>query len=104
MLDPAASGSGTQAAPPPATPLTIEVLGQMMQGLSQAMGVMVANINSLTSNIHIANNICPQMTKVAVTKPKAWNGKGGSMEARHFLVAFFNYAQKMKGTHLTIGM
>ena len=33
------------------------------------------------------------MTKVAVTKPKVWNGKGGSMEARHFLAAFFNYAQ-----------
>ena len=71
----------------------IEALGQMMQGLSQAMGVMVTNINNLTSNINIANNIRPRMTKVAVTKPKAWNGKGGSMEARHFLMAFFNYAQ-----------
>ena len=64
-----------------------------MHGLSQAMGVMVTDINNLTSNVNLANNVCPRMTKVAVTKPKVWNGKGGSMEARHFLAAFFNYTQ-----------
>ena len=90
MSNPAqASGSGMQA---PATPVTIESLAQMLQGLSQAMGIMVTNINDLTTNINLANNIHPRMT-IVVTKPKAWNGKGGSMEARHFLMAFFNYAQ-----------
>ena len=53
-----ASGSGTQA-PAAATPLTIEALGQMMQGLSQAMGIMVTNINNLTSNVNLANNVRP---------------------------------------------
>ena len=56
MSDPAASGLGTQA-PQPATPLTVKALGQMMQGLSQAMGVMVTNINNLTTNINLAT-IC----------------------------------------------
>ena len=27
-----------------------------------------------------------------VACPKAWNGKGGSVEAQHFLAAFANYA------------
>ena len=54
----------------------------MMQGLSQAMGVMVTNINNLAANINLATNVCPRMTKVAVTKPKAWNGKGGSVTSR----------------------
>ena len=87
-----AASSGMQA-PPAATPVTIEALAHMMQNLSQAMGIMVTNINNLVTNVNLATNVRPRMTKVVVTKPKAWNGKGGSMEARHFLAAFFNYAQ-----------
>ena len=29
---------------------------------------------------------------MVVARPKAWNGKGGSVEARHFLATFANYA------------
>jgi hypothetical protein len=28
-----------------------------------------------------------------IPKPKAWDGKGGSVETRHFLAAFNNYTQ-----------
>ena len=59
----------------------------------QAMNVMVTTVNTLTNNVNVASSVRPRATKVAVSKPKPWNGKGGSMEARHFLVAFNNYAQ-----------
>ena len=73
--------------------MTVEAMGHALQGLMQAMNVMVTMVNNLTTNVNIANSVRPRATKVAVSKPKAWNGKGGSMEARHFLVAFYNYAQ-----------
>ena len=59
----------------------------------QAMNVMVTTVNNLTTNVNITSSVRQRATKVAVSKPKAWNGKGGSMEARHFLAAFYNYAQ-----------
>ena len=93
MSDPSQQASGSAVPPPPATPMTIEAMGQALQGLMQAMSVMVNTVNNLTTNVNIASIVRPQATKVAVSKPKPWNGKGGSMEARHFLAAFYNYAQ-----------
>ena len=93
MSDPSQQASGSGAVPPPATPMTIEAMGHVLQGLMQAMNVMVTTVNNLTTNVNIASSVRPRATKVAVSKPKAWNGKGGSMEARHFLAAFYNYAQ-----------
>ena len=93
MSDPSQQASGSGSAAPPATPMTVEAMGQALQGLMQAMSVMVTTVNNLTTNVNIASSVRPRATKVAVSKPKAWNGKGGSMEARHFLAAFYNYAQ-----------
>ena len=73
--------------------MTIEAMGHAIQSLMQAMSVMVTTVNNLTTNINIASSVRLRATKVAVSKPRAWNGKGGSMEARHFLAAFYNYAQ-----------
>ena len=73
--------------------MTVEAMAHALQGLMQAMNVMVTTVNNLTTNVNIASSVCPRATKVAVSKPKAWNSKGGSMEARHFLAAFNNYAQ-----------
>ena len=94
MLDPSQQASGSGSAPAAlATPMTVEAMGHALQGLMQAMSVMVTSVNNLTTNVNIASSVRPWATKVAVSKPKAWNGKGGSMEARHFLAAFYNYAQ-----------
>ena len=89
MSDPSqqASGSGTVPAPP-STPMTLETMGHAIQSLMQAMNVMVTTVNTLTTTVNVASSVRPRATKVAVSKPKAWNGKGGSMEARHFLAAF----------------
>ena len=73
--------------------MTIEAMGHALQGLMQAMNVMVTTVKSLTTNVNLTTNVRPRATKVAVLKPKAWNGKGGSIEARHFLAAFYNYTQ-----------
>ena len=77
MSDPSqqASGSGTTV-PPPSTPMTIEAMGHAIQSLMQAMNVMVTTVNTLTNNVNVANSVRPRATKVAVSKPKAWNGKG----------------------------
>ena len=93
MSDPSQQASGSGAVPPPATSMTVEAMGHALQGLMQAMNVMVTTVNNLTTNVNIASSVHPRATKVAVSKPKAWNGKGGSMEVRHFLAAFYNYAQ-----------
>ena len=98
MSDPSQQASGSGAVPPPATPMTIEAMGHVLQGLMQAMNVMVTTVNNFTTNVNIASSVRPRATKVAVSKPKAWNGKGGSMEARHFLAAFYNYAQNEEET------
>ena len=73
--------------------MTLETMGHAIQSLMQAMNVMVTTVNTLTTTVNVASSVRPRATKVAVSKPKAWNGKGGSMEARHFLAAFYNYAQ-----------
>ena len=93
MSDPSQQASGSGTVPPPATPMTVEAMGHALQGLMQAMNIMVTTVNNLTANVNIASSVRPRANKVAVSKPKAWNGKGGSMEARHFLAAFYNYAQ-----------
>ena len=93
MSDPSQHASGSGTAPPPTTPLTVEAIRHALQSLMQAMNIMVTTVNTLTTNVSVASSVRPRATKVAVSKPKAWNGKGGSMEARHFLVAFNNYAQ-----------
>ena len=93
MSDPSQQASGSGTIPPPTTPMTIEDMGHALQSLMQAMNIMVTTVNNLTNNVNIASSIRPRATKVAVSKPKVWNGKGGSMEARHFLAAFYNYAQ-----------
>ena len=94
MSDPSQQASGSSTVPaPPSTPMTIEAMGHAIQSLMQAMNVMVTTVNTLTTTVNVATGVRPRATKVAVSKPKAWNGKGGSMEARHFLAAFYNYAQ-----------
>jgi hypothetical protein len=48
-----------------------------------------------------AQNAGRSGTKDAIPRPKAWDGKGGSAEARHFLAAFHNFASA-QGTSLNV--
>ena len=93
MSDPSQQSSRSGTGLAPSTPMTVEAMGHALQGLMQVMNVMVTTVNSLTTNVNLATNVRPRATKVEVSKPKPWNRKGRSMEARHFLAAFYNYTQ-----------
>ena len=60
--------------------------------LGIAVGHITTQLNTLTQQVMLATSTRPRAAKVAVACPKAWNGKGGSVETRHFLAAFANYA------------
>jgi hypothetical protein len=59
-----------------------------MNDVSNAVGLLAQQVLDLT---HAQNAGCSG-TKDAIPRPKAWDGKGGSAEARHFLAAFHNFA------------
>ena len=63
-----------------------------MLDLGVAVGHITTQLNTLAQQVTLATSTRPRATKVAVARPKAWNGKGGSVKARHFLAAFANYA------------
>ena len=60
--------------------------------LGIAIGHITTQMHTLTQQVTLATSMRPRAAKVAVARPKAWNGKGRSVEARHFLAAFANYA------------
>ena len=59
MADPSQQASGSGTVPSPATPMTIEAMGHALQGLMQAMNVMVSTVNNLTTNVNIASSVRP---------------------------------------------
>ena len=68
-------------------------LAQMVLDLGVALGNLTTQVTTLTNATTTGAQTSARSQKVAVARPKAWNGKGGSVEARHFLAAFFNYAR-----------
>ena len=87
---PIATGSHLPAAGGPAPTLTD--LTRVVLDLGVAVGHITTQLNTLAQQVMLATSTRPQAAKIAVARPKAWNGKGGSVEARHFLAAFANYA------------
>ena len=87
---PTASGSHLPATGGPA--LTLADLTRVVLDLGVAVGHITTQLNTLAQQVTLATSTHPQAAKVAVAHPKAWNSKGGSIEARHFLAAFTNYA------------
>jgi hypothetical protein len=81
----------------PAPPPTFDDLTQLMQDVRNAVGLLAQQVLDLTQ----AQNAGRLGTKDAIPRPKAWDGKGGSAEARHFLAAFHNFASA-QGTSLNI--
>ena len=98
MSQPSSSGRNTPTAsgshlPPTGGPApTLTDLTRVVLDLGVAVGHITTQLNTLAQQVTLATSTRPQAAKVAVAGPKAWNGKGGSVEARHFLAAFANYA------------
>ena len=55
------------------------------------MGQLPTQVTNLSMAANTSIHTAARATKLAVAQPKQWNGKGGSVEARFFLAAFFNY-------------
>ena len=94
---PTASGShipATTGGPAP----TLADLTRVVLDLCVPVGHITTQLNTLTQQVTLATSTHPQAAKVAVARPKAWNSKGGSVEARHFLAAFANYAGNERDT------
>ena len=71
---------------------TLADLTRVVLDLGVAVGHITTQLNTLAQQVTLATSTRPRAAKVAVARPKAWSGKGGSVEARHFLAAFANYA------------
>ena len=85
---PTPGGSTLPTGPAP----TLADLTRVVMDLGIAVGHITNQLNTFTQQVTLATSTRPRAAKVAVARPKAWNGKGGSVEARHFLAVFANYA------------
>ena len=99
MSQPGSSGRNTPTASRSHIPATtggpaptLADLTRVALDLGVAVGHITTQLNTLTQQVTLATSTRPRAAKVAVACPKAWNSKGGSVEARHFLAAFANYA------------
>ena len=89
---PTASGSHLPPATTSGPAPTLADLTRVVLDLGVAVGHITTQLNTLAQQVTLATSTRPRAAKVAVARPKAWNGKEGSVEARHFLAAFANYA------------
>jgi hypothetical protein len=79
---------------PPPIPTTAE-LAVMLAQTMHAVGQITTQVQDLATEVAnlAATHTCSGATsKDTVARPKAWDGKSGSAEARHFLAAFHNWA------------
>ncbi len=93
--NPMASGSGTAPSTAPTGPPTMAEIMQVIHDIGNAVGLLTNQVTALTAQI-VANAAAPAAPaspnkKDIVSKPKPWDGKGGSTKARHFLAAFNNW-------------
>ena len=86
------TASGSHLPPTGGRAPTLADLTRVVLKLGVAVGHITTQLNTLTQQVTLATSTRPRAAKVAVARPKAWNGKGGSVGARHFLAAFANYA------------
>jgi hypothetical protein len=88
---------GGGPAGPPGPPPTLDDLTRLMNDVGNAVGLLAQQVLDLTR----VQNAGRSGTKDVIPRPKAWDGKGGSAEARHFLAAFHNFASA-QGTSLNV--
>ena len=85
----------SMANPPP----TQADLAQMVHDLGVLLGNLATQVGTLTTAANTTAQTTARTSKTSVARPKAWTGKGRSVEAWHFLAAFFNYA-RVEGENL----
>jgi hypothetical protein len=79
---------------PPPIPTSAE-LAVMLAQVMNSVGLLTTQVQDLATevaNLAATRTRSGAASKVAVARPKAWDGKSGSAEARHFLAAFHNWA------------
>jgi hypothetical protein len=65
---------------------------RVIYDLAVVVGQIGQQLRDLTAEVCQSQATKPQThNQPPVPCPKAWDGKGGSVEARHFLTAFYNY-------------
>ena len=71
-----------------------QLVGEMMMGLKTVVDQVqdLTNIIQTTPTAGASATRIPKALKDGVVHPKAWTGKGGSTDARHFLAAYRNWA------------
>ena len=72
----------------------MQLVGEMMMDLETVVDQVqdLTNIIQTTQTAGVTTPKIPKALKDRVAHPKAWTGKGGSAEARHFLAAYHNWA------------
>jgi hypothetical protein len=86
--------SAPGAALPPPIPTSAE-LAVMLAQVMNSVGLLTTQVQDLATevaNLAATRTRSGTTSKDAVARPKAWDGKSGSAEARHFLAAFHNWA------------
>ena len=71
-----------------------QLVGEMMMGLKTMVDQVqdLTNITQTTQTAGASATRIPKALKDGVVRPKAWTGKGGSTDARHFLAAYCSWA------------
>ena len=95
-----APGSTAPSAPPSPSQvrlLTTADLGQAIVFLTNVMGHLSQTVQVLATQMGQpqaaqAVRATSQLLGKIIARPAAWDGKGDSAAARHFLAAFFNWA------------
>jgi hypothetical protein len=91
---------GPSATAPPFIPASATVTTNDMKRVIYDLSVVVGQIATQLRDL-MAEVCQSQVTKPRthhtppVPQPKAWDSKGGSVEARHFLTAFYNYGSSL---------
>jgi hypothetical protein len=93
---PSPGPSTTTPSAPPSISASATVTANDMKRVIYDLGVVVGQIAQqlcdLTAEARQSQVTKPRTHNMPpVPHPKAWDGKGGSVEARHFLAAFYNY-------------
>ena len=71
-----------------------QLVGEMMLVLKTVVD-QVQDLTNIIQTTHTVGATAPRIPKAltdGVAHPKAWTGKGGSAEARHFLAMYHNWA------------
>jgi hypothetical protein len=87
---------GPSVTAPPFIPASATVTTNDMKRVIYDLGIVVGQIatqlRDLTAEVRQSQVTKPRTHHTPpVPQPKAWDGKGGSVEARHFLATFYNY-------------